>query len=71
MNRKVGKETERGSKKRKEVGKDNSLSSMYVCKSDAGMSVENVPTVVKHNNIERTIYCTQVLDWVDGGCGEV
>ena len=46
MKRKVGKETERGSKKRKEVGNDNSLASMYVCKSDTGMSVENVPTFV-------------------------
>ena len=50
MKHKVGKsrkEPERGSKKRKAVGNDNSLASMYVCKSVAGMSVvENVPTAV-------------------------
>jgi hypothetical protein len=34
------------------------------------MSVKNVPAVVNGKNYERTIYCTQVLFWVDGGYGE-
>ena len=35
-------------------------------KCDVGMSVENVPAVVKNVNTEKTIYCTQVLYWVGG-----
>ena len=35
-------------------------------KCDIRMSVENVPAVVEHKNTEKTIYCTQVLYWVDG-----
>ena len=48
MKLKVGNEPQRGSKKRKAVGNDNSLVSNvpHVCKCDVGMSVENVSTAV-------------------------
>jgi hypothetical protein len=47
MKRKVGKEPQKENKKRKEVGNDNSFLASHVCKCDTGMSVENVPAVVK------------------------
>jgi len=65
----VALETEEQTLKREQNERDV-LEGMGDYKCDAGMSVENVPAVVKIKNTEGTIYCTQVLYWWGGGCGE-